>query len=61
MDEGGNCCCAEKHRSHLCELQEKGLIHQVQGLTCTPNVECENCNRVANSEDNVCQPVPLFI
>jgi hypothetical protein len=61
MDEDGKCCCEEKHKNHLCVLQRKGLIHQVQSLTCTPSVECEICNRMANSEDDVCIPVPLFI
>lgn len=61
MGEDTKCSCEEKHNEHICVLQGKGLIHKVQSLTCTPNVECENCNRVANSEDNVCIPVPLFI
>jgi len=61
MDEDGKCGCKEKHKGHLCELQDRGLIRQVQAMTCNPNVECENCNRVANSEDHVCLPVPLFI
>jgi len=61
MDEGSNCCCEDNHKNHLCVLQVKGLIHQVQNLTCAPNFECEKCNRMANSEDNVCVPVPLFI
>jgi len=61
MDEDSNCGCREKHKNHLCVLQDKGLIHQVRILTCNPNVECEKCNRVADSEDSVCIPVPLFI
>jgi len=61
MDDDSNCGCAEKHRNHLCVLEGKGLIHQVQSLTCAPNFECEQCNRTANSEENVCIPVPLFI
>jgi len=61
MDEGSNCVCKENHKNHLCVLNVKGLIHQVKSLTCTPSVECEKCNCLANAEENVCIPVPLFI
>lgn len=61
MDEDSNCGCGEKHSNHLCVLHDKGLIRQVKTLTCKPNVECEKCNRVANSEDHVCMPAPLFV
>jgi hypothetical protein len=61
MDEDCKCRCEEKHQNHLCVLQGKGLIHQAQLLTCNPSVECETCNRMADSEDSVCIPVPLFI
>jgi len=61
MDKDSRCECEEKHQNHLCVLHSKGLFHQARSLTCTPGVECETCNRVANSEDNVCVPIPLFI
>lgn len=61
MDAGSNRGCEVKHKNHVCVLQGKGLIHQVQILTCTPNIEFEKYNRMANTEDNVCMPVPLFI
>ena len=61
MDEDSKCRCKEKHNSHICVLLGKGLIYQAQDLTCTPNVVCETCNQMANSEDNVCISLPLFI
>ncbi len=55
------CRCDEKHQGHLCALRCKGLIHRIKQSTSTPNVACAKCGEEANSEDNVCMPVPLFI
>jgi hypothetical protein len=61
MGEDGKCCCEEKHKDHICILSRRGLALKVKTLTCNPNVVCEQCGLVANSEDNVCIPVPLFL
>jgi hypothetical protein len=61
MDEEIECCCEEKHAEHICVLRGKGLVCRVKSLTGKPNVICGNCNNEADSEDNVCRPIPMFI
>ena len=61
MRQGKECNCEEKHQSHICVLRSKGMTHEINQLTNNPNVACFTCGEEANSEDNVCLPVPLFI
>jgi hypothetical protein len=61
MGEDTVCCREEKHDGHLCALKIKGKARKITELTRTPNVACSNCGEVANSEDNLCLPVSLFI
>jgi hypothetical protein len=61
MGENKPCCCEEKHQCHICTLKCKGLNHEIKQATSTPNVACFNCGEEANSEENVCVPIPLFI
>jgi hypothetical protein len=61
MGEDKACCSEEKHQCHICMLKGKGKTHQIRDLTSSPNVACSNCGEEANTEDNVCMPVPLFI
>ncbi len=62
MGEGKVCTCAsEKNKGHICMLKSKGWTHEIKKLTGNPNVACITCGATANSEDNVCSPVPLFI
>lgn len=61
MGEDGICSCKEKHACHVCLLRAKGLTHEIKQITSTPNVACLNCGEEANSEENVCSPVPLFV
>jgi hypothetical protein len=61
MGEETVCCCEEKHKGHICRLKCKGLANKIKDLTRTPNVACFNCGEEANSADNVCSPVTLFI
>jgi len=61
MGEVKICCCEEKHKGHLCLLRAKGITRKIKQMTSTPNVACFNCGEEANSEENVCSPVPLFI
>jgi len=55
------CTCEEKHQNHLCVLKCKGKVNKIKDLTGTPNVACLTCGEEANSEENVCIPVPLFV
>ncbi len=55
------CACEEKHQGHICVLRGKGLTRKVAELTRCPSVACVACGAEADAEDDVCQPVPLFI
>jgi len=61
MGEDKKCICDEKHQKHLCQLRCKGKIKEVERQTRFPNVACSYCGENANLEDNVCEPVPLFV
>ena len=61
MGEDDKCSCKEKHDDHLCELRRKEKTREVERKTSTPNVICFNCGAEANSRDNVCSAVQLFV
>jgi hypothetical protein len=61
MGECTVCCCDEKHEGHICQLRIKGNTRKIEELTSTPKVACFNCGEEANSLDNVCSPVSLFV
>jgi hypothetical protein len=61
MGEDKECCCEEKHESHICTLILKGKTRKVRDISSTPNVACINCGAEANSRDCVCLPITLFI
>jgi hypothetical protein len=49
------------HHYHLCDLAENGEItlEQMKALVKDPKFICKKCGRVANREENLCEPVPL--
>ena len=53
------CSCGEKHQGHICVLKSKGLSRDVEHLTNQPTVVCFSCGVEANSDENVCEPMPL--
>lgn len=59
MDANHNCSCGEKHQGHICMLKSKGLLREVDHLTSNPAFACFTCGVEANSEENVCSPIPL--
>jgi len=61
MGEDKICECREKHQCHMCVLRSKGMTKKIGQLTSAPNVACHTCGEEANSEDDVCVPVPLFV
>ena len=61
MGDDKSCICSEKHARHICMLKIRGKAHEIKNVTSTPNVACVKCGEEANSEDDVCAPVPLFI
>jgi hypothetical protein len=40
-------------------LKSKGLLREVDHLTSNPAFACFTCGVEANSEENVCSPIPL--
>ena len=59
MEPDKSCSCGEKHQGHLCMLRSKGMTEEIEHLTRNPTVACFTCGAEADSEDNVCTPVPL--
>ncbi len=59
MTESGTCTAGEKHAGHLCVLVSEGKLEDVKTLVKAPAFICFNCGRVADSEQNLCNPMPL--
>jgi hypothetical protein len=51
--------CKGDHTGHLCVLVSKGRFDQIRELVLNPRFICFNCGRVADSEQNLCNPMPL--
>ena len=52
-------CSTESHKMHMCALKAEGANDDIACLSSSPTVKCGNCGALANSPDNVCNPVPL--
>jgi len=55
------CRCKRRHKRHICESRAKGQTHEINQLIQNPNFACAICGETADSGDDVCVPVPLFI
>ena len=51
--------CAGDHTGHLCVLVSKSKLEEVKELVSEPKFICFNCGRAANSDANLCNPMPL--
>lgn len=51
--------CKGDHTGHLCVLVSKGELDEVRELVKNPGYICFNCGRVADSDRNLCNPMPL--
>jgi len=51
--------CKGNHDGDICVLASKGLFEEIKILTKKPKHICFNCGRVADSEKNLCNPMPL--
>ena len=51
--------CKGKHTGHLCVLVSKELFDEIKDLVRAPQFICFNCGRVADSDKNLCNPMPL--
>jgi hypothetical protein len=49
------------HRTHLCDMAERGevTLAQMKALVRNPKFVCRKCGRAAAKEENLCEPVPL--
>ncbi len=59
MSETVACCKPETHKGHLCLLVSEGKLDIVKQLVTDPKFMCFNCGRVADAEQNLCNPMPL--
>jgi hypothetical protein len=51
--------CKGDHQGHLCVLASNDRIDRIKELTRNPQYICFNCGRVADCEDNLCNPMSL--
>ena len=51
--------CKGDHRGHLCVLVSEKKFDEIRKLVKAPRFICFNCGRVADSEDNLCNPMSL--
>ena len=51
--------CKGEHKGHFCVLAAKARFDEIKKLTRNPKAICFNCGRVADSENNLCNPMPL--
>ena len=51
--------CRGNHEGHLCVLASKNLFEDIKKITTSPKFICFNCGRVADCDDNLCNPMPL--
>ena len=59
MEPDKLCTSLEKHHGHICFLRSRGGVSLDEIRTDNPAVSCAICGVEADSEDNVCSPVPL--
>jgi hypothetical protein len=55
----GEKCCSAEHKGHLCVLAGEKRFAEIQKLAHEPKFICFNCGRVAASEKNLCNPMPI--
>ena len=51
--------CNGDHTGHLCVLVSEKKFDEIKGLVQDPKFICFNCGRVADSDKNLCNPMPL--
>lgn len=59
MSESKTCNTCNEHAGHLCVLVSENRLEAVRELVKDPAYLCFNCGRVADSEKNLCNPMPL--
>jgi hypothetical protein len=51
--------CKGDHTGHICLLVSENKLDKVRKLVGNPQHICFNCGRVADSDKNLCNPMPL--
>jgi hypothetical protein len=51
--------CKGSHKGHLCVLVSEKNFDRIKELVKNPRFMCFNCGRVADSDKNLCNPMPL--
>ena len=51
--------CSGNHKGHFCVLASAGRFEEIKALAKEPKFICFNCGRVADKEENLCNPMPL--
>ncbi len=51
--------CKGIHEGHLCVLASSGKFREIKDLARAPRFICFNCGRVADCDDNLCNPMPM--
>ena len=59
MTDRKSCKADHVHNGHLCVLFSEGKLDEVKSLVHNPEFICFNCGRVADSDHNLCNPMPL--
>lgn len=49
--------CTGDHLIHICELANQNKFDNIKKLAQNPCYMCINCGRVADSENNLCNPL----
>jgi hypothetical protein len=51
--------CKGDHKGHICVLASGKKFDEIRELVQEPKFMCFNCGRVADSKENLCNPMPL--
>lgn len=51
--------CTGDHNGHICLLASQDKFDEIRDLASNPRFICFNCGRVADSDKNLCNPMPL--
>lgn len=52
-------CDKKEHLGHLCVLASNNKFDEIKKIVQKPNFMCFNCGRVADSDKNLCKPMPI--
>lgn len=57
--KSSECKSETDHKGHLCVLASESKIDEIRERVKDPKFMCFNCGRVADAEQNLCNPMPL--